>query len=144
MDTQDTIELQITVSRQIGDVWNALTSAEELSQWFGDTAEIELRPGGAMKVGWSEYDEVTDCVIEDVVFPSTFSYRWNVGTKPDGGVWTTKVTFTLEETAGQTTVTVVESGLAALPPELYDQTLEENSSGWTAEMADLQQFLEGR
>jgi uncharacterized protein YndB with AHSA1/START domain len=52
------------------------------------------------------------------------------------------VTFTLEESDGMTMVTVVESGLSELPDELYDRTLDENSSGWTAELADLRELLE--
>lgn len=143
MERQDTIERQITVARPIERMWEALTVAEELSQWFGDSADVDLRPDGAMNIGWSEYDAVFDCVIKEVDFPSTFSYRWPVGTTQDGEVWMTTVTFTLEEFEGMTTVTVVESGLSRLPDELYDRTLEENSSGWTAELADLQQHLEG-
>lgn len=59
-----------------------------------------------------------------------------------GTMWTTKVTFTLEEADGMTTVRVVESGLSALPDELHGPLLRENSSGWTSEMADLQRHLE--
>lgn len=143
MTKQDTIERTVRVESPIERVWTALTNADELKCWFGDSAEVDLRVGGAIRIGWSEYDTTTDCVIEEIDPPSRFSYRWD--TKPDatGKVWMTTVTFTLAEADGFTTVTVIESGLSALPEELYDGTMEENSSGWTAELADLQQILEG-
>jgi len=138
----DTIERKITVTSPIDRVWQALTVADQLAQWFGDSAELDLKPGGAFRIGWSEYDHISEGVVEVVDYPRTFSYRWEAGTSEDGKAWTTKVTFTLEEADGMTTVKVVESGLSQLPDELYSRCLKENSSGWTAEIADLQRHLE--
>lgn len=143
MDKVDTIVREITVSSPIDRVWSALTVADQIAQWFGDSAEIDLRPGGSFKMGWSEYDSVTQGVVEVVDYPTTFSYRWDAGSTEDGTMWTTKVTFTLEEADGMTTVKVVESGFSELPDELYVRTMRDNSSGWTAEMADLERHLEG-
>lgn len=143
MQKIDTIEREITVSSPIDRVWEALTTAEQLAAWFGDSAEIDLRPGGRFTIGWSDYEYVSEAVVEVVDFPTTFSYRWEAGTTSDGVAWTTKVTFTLEEDEGMTTVKVVESGLSELPEELYATSMKENSTGWTAEMADLQRHLEG-
>lgn len=141
MEKQDIIERTIQVSSPIETVWQALTVAEKLSQWFGDSAEVDLRPGGAVSFGWAEYGDVVAGVIEDIEEPTTFSYRWEAGADDEGRIWTTKVTFSLEESAGITTVTVRETGLSKLPDQLYDRTLEENSSGWRAEFADLAAFL---
>ena len=143
MDKVDTIVREITVSSPIDRVWSALTVADQIAQWFGDSAEIDLRPGGSFKMGWSEYDSVTRGVVEQVDYPNTFSYRWEAGSTEDETMWTTKVTFTLEEANGMTTVKVVESGFSELPDELYVRTMRANSSGWTAEMADLERHLEG-
>lgn len=142
MKKTDSIEREITVAGPIGKVWRALTDADELAQWFGDSAELELKPGGGFRVGWSEYNSIVDGVVETVEYPTLFSYRWEAGTTADGTVWTTRVTFTLEETDDVTTVKVVETGFAELPDELYGRCLSENSSGWAAEMADLQRHLE--
>jgi uncharacterized protein YndB with AHSA1/START domain len=142
MEKVDVIEREITVTSPIDRVWEALTMAEHLAQWFGDSAEVDLRPGGEMTVGWSDYEYVSKAVVETVDYPTTFAYRWEAGEAGDGTMWSTKVTFTLEEADGMTTVRVVESGLSALPDELYGPLLKENSSGWTSEMADLQRHLE--
>jgi uncharacterized protein YndB with AHSA1/START domain len=142
MEKSDGIEREITVAGPIEKVWRALTQADELAQWFGDSAELELKPGGAFRVGWSGYDSIVKGVVETVDYPNLFSYRWEAGTTEDGTVWTTRVTFTLEETDNATTVRVVETGFAELPDELYGRRYRENSSGWDAEMADLQRHLE--
>ena len=142
MERIDTIERTITVAGTIEEVWEALTVADHIKQWFGDSAEIDLRPGGTFRIGWSEYDSVVEAVVEVVDPPRTFAYRWDAGTTDDGVAWTTKVTFTLEEANGATTVTVMESGLSLLPNELYCRCLQENASGWTAEMGDLQDYLD--
>ena len=138
----DAIERTITVSSPIDRVWEALTVAEHLTQWFGDSAELDLRPGGAMKVGWSEYGDEIHGVVEEVDRPSRFSFAWDAGTTADGMTWTTKVTFELDEIDGTTTVTVKESGFSSLPDELYEHRLRENTSGWEAEMADLARLFE--
>lgn len=106
-----------------------------------DSTEVDLRPGGALKFGWSEYDASAEGVVEAVEHQRLFSYRWNAGATEDGTVWTTTVTFTLDEEAGKTTVIVVESGLSELPDELYANTVKENTSGWNAELADLDRHL---
>jgi uncharacterized protein YndB with AHSA1/START domain len=142
VEKADVIEREITVTGPIDRVWRALTDAHQLAQWFGDSAELELKPGGAFQVGWSEYESIVEGVVEVVDYPTMFSYRWEAGTTEDGTVWTTKVTFTLEEAEGITTVRVVETGFSELPDELYGRAFKENSSGWSAEMADLQRHLE--
>ncbi|NNF63818.1 MAG: ATPase [Acidimicrobiia bacterium] len=141
MDRVDTIERTITVSSPIARVWEAITAAEHLSQWFGDSAEVDLQPGGALRFGWSEYDAFAEGVVEAVEHEKLFSYRWTAGKTDDGSIWTTNVTFTLDEQEGMTTITVVESGLSELPDELYAKTVKENTSGWEAELADLGHHL---
>ncbi len=141
MNRVDAIERKITVEAPVERVWAALTVADQPAQWFGDSAEVDLRPGGEMRLGWSEHDASARAVVEEVDELTTFSYRWEVGADEDGTMWSTKVTFTLDEDAGRTVVTVVESGLAALPDDLYTQTIEENTSGWEGELADLERYL---
>ncbi len=143
MPKTDAIERQISVTSPIERVWEALTVAEHLAEWFGDSAEVDLRPGGTMRVGWSEYDATAECVVETVEPPTRFAYRWDVGESDDGTVWSTTVTFTLHEEDGTTTVKVVESGLSRLPDDLHQKTIEENASGWEGELEDLRVLLEG-
>jgi len=145
MNRQDRIERQMVVPHAPDHVWESLTTRTALSSWFGDVAEIDLRPGGSATFGWTDYGNVFSAVVEVVDPPRQFAFRWaarpNVAFNESP---TTLVTFTLTEVPGGTNVQVVESGLASLPDEVYDRTLQENTSGWKAEFADLEAYLAGR
>src|SRR3954465_117007 len=47
----DRIERTIEIAHQPAAVWAALTTAEGLGAWFGNRATIDLRPGGAARLG---------------------------------------------------------------------------------------------
>ena len=135
---QDTIERSVTIPADIDAVWGALTTRDGILNWFGDEVEIDLRPGGEASFGWSEYGETVHAVVQEVIPPTRFSYRWvainsdRVDTGPS-----TLVEFTLSTDGSTTIVTVVESGFSALPADIAERCLEDNTSGWNAEMQDL-------
>jgi uncharacterized protein YndB with AHSA1/START domain len=141
---QDIIERSVTIPAGIETVWEALTTREGIRSWFGDEIEIDLTPGGEASFGWSEYGETAHAIVQDVVPPTRFSYRWvavntdRVDTGPS-----TLVEFSLSTKGSGTVVTVVESGFASLPVDIAERCLAENTSGWKAEMQDLVDYLKG-
>jgi uncharacterized protein YndB with AHSA1/START domain len=139
---QDSIERTIHIPASIESVWSALTTAEGMRAWFGDEAEIDLKPGGEARFGWTEYEASSHAIVVNVDPPTRFSYRWAASgsERADTGP-STLVEFTLESTGTGTEVTVIESGFASLPPEMYDRSIRENASGWKAEMQDLHDVL---
>jgi uncharacterized protein YndB with AHSA1/START domain len=57
-------------------VWSLVTEARHLAVWYAfGGATIELRPGGAMTLRWDEHGEFR-AVVEAVVPPQRFSFRW--------------------------------------------------------------------
>jgi uncharacterized protein YndB with AHSA1/START domain len=139
---QDIIERTVHIPVEIEKVWEALTSAEGISRWFGDQAEIDLRPGGEARFSWTEYGASSHAIIVDVDRPTRFSYRWAATgvERADSGP-STLVEFSLKIKDGGTSVHVRESGFASLPPEIIEESLRENTSGWKAEMQDLVDYL---
>ena len=142
MTKTDLIERTIAVSRPIERVWDAITQAEQLARRFGDSAEIDLRPGGAIKLGWSEHDATIAGVVGDVDPPRRFSFSWEAHTAADGSTRSTNVVFHLDESDGQTTVTVSETGFSELPDDIYEQRLRDNTEGWAHELDELRHILE--
>ena len=139
---QDTIELTIEIPIDIETVWNALTTADGIREWFGDEAEIDLTPGGEARFGWTEYGASAHAIVVDVTRPRFFSYRWTAtGSERADTDPSTLVEFTLTGTDEGTTVSVRESGFALLPPEIAEDNLRENTSGWSSEMQDLHDYL---
>lgn len=137
----DEIRRELVLEAPIDDVWEALTSPHQLKQWFGDSADIDLRPGGRARFGWSEFDAVTEAIIDVVDRPTRFAFRWEALKDTPVEQASTLVEFTLEPHGDGTRLTLVESGFAALPDDHYQGRFEENSSGWTAELADLKKHL---
>jgi uncharacterized protein YndB with AHSA1/START domain len=72
--TADRIEREITIDAPQQRVWDVLTEAEHISNWFGDSTEIDLRPGGKIVFGWTEYGP-HHARVEKVEAPGFFSYR---------------------------------------------------------------------
>lgn len=137
----DEIRRELLVEAPIERVWEALTSADELAQWFGDSAEIDLRPGGRARFGWSEFNSVSECIVETVERPSRFSFRWEAVKDTPVEELSTLVEFTLRPDGDATRVTMVESGFAALPEDVYQDSIDGNTSGWDAELRDLSAHL---
>jgi uncharacterized protein YndB with AHSA1/START domain len=144
----DTIERGIVIEAPVERVWNLLTEAEHLGRWFGDAgAEIDLRPGGALILRWTEHGTVHGRV-ERVEPQRLFAYRWAPYRDP-GGVEpvagnSTLVEFTLSAEGDGTRVRVVESGFATLDcsEEARDANAEANRKGWALELDDLRQHAQ--
>jgi uncharacterized protein YndB with AHSA1/START domain len=142
--SQDVIEREIIIEASRERVWAVLTQPNHVKGWFGDAADIDLRPGGKAAFGWAEHG-THRAVIERVDEPNVFSYRWARDTDVDpaeGG--STLVEFTLTEVPLGTLLRVVETGFASLHVTAADQekALQGNSDGWTAELADLKEYAE--
>jgi uncharacterized protein YndB with AHSA1/START domain len=144
----DQIERETVIAAPVERVWALLTEAEHLGRWFGDAgAEIDLRPGGALRLTWEEYGTVRGRVV-DVEPLQRFSYRWAVLREPQGGDPvegnSTLVEFTLQSDGDGTRLRVVESGFAALdaPAEKQSERAEDNREGWGIELGHLSDYAE--
>jgi uncharacterized protein YndB with AHSA1/START domain len=140
----DRIEREIIIDAPPERVWAVLTEAEHVAGWFGDTAELDLRPDGKAAFGWKDHGTF-HAVVERVEPPSFFSYRWarSVGEAPaEGGA--TLVEFSLAAHGTGTVLTVVESGFAALhvSEEERAQAVQGNDEGWASELAELKEYAE--
>ena len=141
------IERDTLIAAPAERVWALLTEAEHLGRWFADSgAEIDLRPGGALTMQWSEYG-TAHCRVVDVEPHTRFSYRWvpypSEGAEPTEGN-STLVEFTLEPEAGGTRLRVVESGFDKLErtPDAIDEAVKGNTEGWKAELGELREYAE--
>jgi uncharacterized protein YndB with AHSA1/START domain len=144
----DRIERDVLISAPIQRVWELITKAEHLGRWFGDAgAEIDLRPGGAMVLRWTEHGTSRGRVVA-VEPPSRFSYRWAPFTDPGGEEPvegnSTLVEFTLQPEGDATRLRVVESGFASLAAseEQRARNLNGNTEGWEHETGELREYAE--
>ena len=140
----DRIEREIQIQAPRQRVWQALTEAEHIARWFGDSAEVDLRPGGKMIFTW-DHSGSHHAQVERVEPPAFFSYRWARTTDeaPAEGN-STLVEFTLTEAGSATLLRVVESGFDALRASEAEKAAEvrEHVQGWRNELGELTQYAE--
>ena len=140
MGFPDHIERTLDLAHPPARVWAAITTAEGLSSWFGNTAEIDLRPGGAARMTWS-HGHVAEMRVERVEEPTVFGFTWHVYGLPEEDPRRTYVEFTLEPTGSGTRLRVVESGFAQLSPDAHHTAYEGNAGGWKSELDELAAYL---
>jgi uncharacterized protein YndB with AHSA1/START domain len=142
----DSIEREVVIDAPVDRVWQLVTEAEHLGRWFGDAgAEVDLRPGGAMELRWSDHG-ASRARIEAVEAPRLFAFRWAPFKSPAGAEPTdgnsTRVEFSLSEEGQGTRLRVVESGFAGLATseEQRRKNLDANTKGWRIELGELQDY----
>jgi len=141
MGFPDRIERVVELAHPPDKVWAALTTAEGLSAWFGDEAEIDLRPGGPARMRWTDGFTV-DMRVERVEEPRVFGFTWQIFGLPGDDPRRTYVEFTLEPAGPGTRLTVVETGFAQLPEDAYRKAFDGNTDGWARELAELAGYLD--
>src|SRR5689334_8949269 len=139
----DRIERTLQLAQPPERVWQALTTPEGLGTWFGNSAEVDLRVGGLVKLAWSGGESAT-LTIERIEEPRVFGYTWSVYGLPGDDPRRTYVEFTLEPAGAGTTLTMVESGFAQLADDEYKKAFPGNDNGWTNELGELVAYLDGR
>jgi uncharacterized protein YndB with AHSA1/START domain len=137
----DRIERTVEVAHAPRKVWAALTTAEGLGTWFGNEAKIDLRPGGSAQMTWTN-GHTADMRIERVEEPAVFGFTWHIHGLPEDDPRRTYVEFTLEPVAAGTRLTVVESGFAQLPDDVYRTVFAGNVKGWASELGELVEYLD--
>ncbi len=100
-------ELHLEASPE--EVWGALI--HDLSSWFGAAAEIDPRPGGAVRFRWPDGTERRG-LVETCDPPRRLAFRWRELRGAGVGLVigdVSTVEFVLEPDAGATRLTVTES-----------------------------------
>ena len=141
MGFPDRIERTVEIAHPPAKVWAALTTAEGLGTWFGNEATIDLRPGGAGQMTWTDEGFTARMRVERVEEPTVFGFTWGIFGLPDEDPRRTYVEFTLEPAGAGTRLTVVESGFAQLPEEAHRKAYDGNTEGWAKELGELVDYL---
>ena len=141
MGFPDRIERTVDLAHPPGKVWAALTTAEGLAAWFGEEANIDLRPGGAARMRWASGYSV-DMRVERVEEPAVFGFTWQIEELPEDDPRRTYVEFTLEPAGAGTRLRVVETGFAQLPEDSHRKVYDGHTQGWASELGELAGYLD--
>lgn len=133
----DRIEKRFEVKAPRSRVWRAIADSGEFGAWFGIKADRAFTPGAAVRaqVTFKGHEHITlEVIVEKVEPESYFSYRWHPYPMDAARDFSrepmTLVEFSLAESSGGTTVTIVESGFDALPADRRAEAFRMNDAGW--------------
>ncbi len=125
------IEREIVIDAPVEVVWRTITEPDQITLWFADKVDLEIKPGARGYMGFGE--QGGPVAVETVDPPTRFSFRWNpsAGEEPAEGN-SLLVDFTLVGEGDRTRLRVVESGLQPLPwPDVEKQRYaDEHNHGW--------------
>lgn len=135
-----TVERSIWINAPRERVWKAITTSEQIRQWWGDYWEITaLEVGATIKFG-----EPADLMLATVAVadsPREFKIQWPPQEQyHDIEMFTI---FMLAEENGGTRVTVTETGFEALPDDIRQKRIDSTASGYEKVLAGLRAFVEG-
>ena len=143
MPIPNTITRTLDLPHPQEQVWQALTTLDGITGWFGSHAQGEVAPGKDVDVRWEQHDDGQKTLAVKVVEPmSVFAFCWGISGAPEGDPRQTYVEFSLEATPSGTRLTVTESGFAQLPDEWLEPSYQGNIEGWRAELDELVAFLD--
>jgi uncharacterized protein YndB with AHSA1/START domain len=140
MGFPDRIERTVELGHPPAKVWDALTTSEGLSAWFGEKASIDPRPGRVGQITFAS-GLVVHMRVELIEEPVVFGFTWRVPGLPEEDPRRTYVEFTLQPVPTGTLLRVVETGFAQLPDDSRKDIYDSHAEGWTNELGDLTEHL---
>ncbi len=145
---KDRIEKRVHLRAPRARVWRALTESQEFGAWFKVSFEQPFVPGVEIKgrITHPGYEHLVIGLLVEKMEPERyFSYRWHPHAVDPTHDYSreprTLVEFTLEESAGGTTLTVAESGFEGIPLTRRAEALKGNDSGWAHQVTAIGDYL---
>lgn len=145
----DRIEKSVVLRAPRARVWKAIADQGEFGEWFGVKFPAGVfGPGEKVsgKLAVPGYDHLTlEVEIVEVEPERKLSYRWHpyaidpnvdYSSEPQ-----TLVTFTLEEIAEGTRLTIVESGFENIPLHRRDEAKRMNDRGWAGQLTNVERHV---
>jgi uncharacterized protein YndB with AHSA1/START domain len=146
--TTDRIEKRFEVKAPRSRVWRAVSDAGEFGAWFGMTLDRPFAPGATVvgRLTLKGYEHVAlEMRVERIEPEGYFAYRWHPYAIDPAVDYSaepmTLVEFRLEEIAGGTAVTIVESGFDRLPASRRAEAFRMNEGGWTSQSRKLASYV---
>ena len=143
------IEKEIILKAPRARVWRALTDSAEFSTWFKIALDGPFKVGAHTRGNLTEvgYEHLKiDMLVERLEPQHLFSLRWHpypIDPKVDYSKEPrTLVEFKLEEIAGGTRLTVVESGFEHIPAGRRVEAFRMNTEGWAEQLERVKRYVE--
>lgn len=144
----DRIEKTVILKAPRARVWRAIADAKQFGEWFRVRLDGEFAAGATIRgnITYPGYEHLTmEVVVERMEPERFFSYRWHphaIDPKVDYSTEPmTLVEFTLEDAAGGTRLTIVESGFDRIPLSRRALAFRMNSDGWSEQLQNIERYV---
>jgi uncharacterized protein YndB with AHSA1/START domain len=145
----DRIEKQLLIHAARSRVWQAISDKTEFGEWFKAKFEPGTFTAGEKvsgRITHPGYEHLLmDLEIVEVSPESRLSYRWHPYAVDPGVDYsaepTTLVTFTLEEAADGTLLTIEETGFDQIPLHRRTEAFRMNDSGWAGQVRNIERHV---
>jgi uncharacterized protein YndB with AHSA1/START domain len=144
----DRIEKTVILKAPRARVWRAIADAKQFGEWFRVRLDGEFAAGATIRgnITYPGYEHLTmEVVVERMEPERFFSYRWHphaIDPKVDYSIEPmTLVEFTLEDAAGGTRLTIVESGFDRIPLSRRALAFRMNSDGWSEQLQNIERYV---
>jgi uncharacterized protein YndB with AHSA1/START domain len=140
-DLAEPIIVERTLDAPVGQVWNALTDADEMRQWYFDLKEFNPEVGFEFEFVVAHEGNTYHhlCKVTEVIPQKKIAYTWRYKGEPGDSL----VTFELFAEGEKTRLKLTHTGIETFPrtPAYARKNFE---AGWTAIIgSELKQFVEG-
>ena len=98
----DTADSELVVPATVEETWEAITDPDQLGEWLAEDAEVELLPGGDLRIAFDDGER--SGFVEEVDEPRRLVFWWSEADEES-----TRVEIDLEPEPDGTRVRVVES-----------------------------------
>ena len=132
----DAVEKRLELDAPLDRVWSAISDPAQISQWFSDRCDLDLRPGGRGHFDWENHG-VYPVRVDEVDPPTRLVWTWNhePGTEVEEGISTTVEWMLAPREGGGTILELRETGFHT------DERRRQNVDGWDTELDELVALL---
>ncbi len=139
-DSTEALVIERIFEAPVGRVWQALTDADQMREWYFDLKEFKPEPGFEFRFVVEHQGNTYDhrCKVTEVIPEKKLAYTWRYEGQPGNSL----VTFELFPKGNRTQLKLTHQGLESFP-RLPAYARENFLNGWTEIIgSSLRQFLE--
>jgi len=134
--------IERTFNASVERVWKAITSKDDMKQWYFDLAEFKPEVGFEFQfeAGTDEKKWLHECKVTEVMMERKLTYSWRY----PGYDGISFVTFELFPEGEKTRLKLTHAGLETFPSDVPELKKDNFEFGWNSLIGDsLKKYLEG-
>ncbi|MEK2644256.1 SRPBCC family protein [Bdellovibrio sp. BCCA] len=139
----EVIQKSITLHAEPSKIWEALTTPEELSEWWNDGVVIEPEIGGLFKEPWVDSEGVAQVATGKILEArekEELKFTWHEKDWPVE--WETECSFKIDDNGEERVLTVTHDGWEHLPEDKRENVIKDFETAWAIHLKELKSFID--